>query len=109
MEAREMLCVLSDCLQKRAPYLLQRETARNTCSHRSPLPAPCKVGQYHFALPWARSQTAAPWRWQRNRKGEGEVVAGGNLPWGVSDLQRIQVLFNPSGLHIPQPLGIEEP
>lgn len=37
------------------------------------------------------------------------MVAGGNLPWGVSDLQRIQVLFNPSGLHIPQPLGIEEP
>lgn len=31
-----------------------------------------------------------------------------NLPCGISDLQHTQVLFNPSGLHIPQPLGIEE-
>lgn len=35
-------------------------------------------------------------------------VREGNLPCGISDLQHTQVLFNPSGLHIPQPLGIEE-
>lgn len=33
---------------------------------------------------------------------------GKNLPGGMSDLQNTQVLLNPSGLHIPQPLGIEE-
>lgn len=42
---------------------------------------------------------------KRVRKKE---VRGGNLPCGISDLQYTQVLFNPSGLHIPQPLGIEE-
>lgn len=42
-------------------------------------------------------------------KGEGERrVGGGDLPRAISHLQRTQVLFNPSGLHIPQPLGIEE-
>ena len=44
-----------------------------------------------------------------NTKGEGERGEGGkNLPHGISDFQHTQVLFNPSGLHIPQPLGIEE-
>lgn len=50
---------------------------------------------------------------QQLTEGDGEIKRvregkGGNLPGGVSDLQHIQVLFNPSGLHIPQPLGIEE-
>lgn len=39
---------------------------------------------------------------------EKEEGGGKNLPRGISAFQRTQVLFNPPGLHIPQPLGIEE-
>lgn len=45
---------------------------------------------------------------EKKKKGEEERSEGGNLPCGISDLQHTQVLFNPPGLHIPQPLGIEE-
>lgn len=47
-------------------------------------------------------------RKKKKKKVREKEVRGENLSCGISDLQHTQVLFNPSGLHIPQPLGIEE-